>query len=146
MQRRAQRPSNLGELGRGAEDIREHWHSRHKGTKLVLQQAIGHQSRSQQENALGVSFCAALIVVTFISSHFFALQVLDCVENVPPDTLLGVWRELSAASEQLRLLMTTRSLFATQDLEDVATTIEIRRLSRRASIDLLRNIVRVSGS
>ena len=71
-------------------------------------------------------------------------QVLDCVENVPPDTLLGVWKELSAASEQLRLLMTTRSLFATQDLEDVATTVEIRRLSRRASIDLLRNIVKVS--
>ena len=71
-------------------------------------------------------------------------QVLDCVENVPPDTLLGVWKELSAASEQLRLLMTTRSLFATQDLEDFATTVEIRRLSRRASVDLLRNIVKVS--
>ena len=75
-----------------------------------------------------------------------SLQVLDCVENVPPDTLLGVWKELSAASEQLRLLMTTRSLFATQDLEDVATTVEIRRLSRRASIDLLRHIVKVSVS
>ena len=42
-------------------------------------------------------------------------QVLDCVENVPPDTLLGVWKELSAASEQLRLLidqaeMVTRGL------------------------------------
>ncbi len=72
-----------------------------------------------------------------------AHQVLDCVENVPPDTLLGVWKELSAASEHLRLLMTTRSLFATQDLEDCATTVEIRRLSRRASIDLLRHVVKV---
>lgn len=72
-----------------------------------------------------------------------AFQVLDCVENVPPDTLLGVWKELSAASEHLRLLMTTRSLFATQDLEDCATTIEIRRLSRRASVDLLRYVVKV---
>ena len=78
------------------------------------------------------------------SAPHSALQVLDCVENVPPDTLLGVWKELSAASEQLRLLMTTRSLFATQDLEDFATTLELRRLSRRASIDLLRNIVKVS--
>jgi hypothetical protein len=40
--------------------------------------------------------------------------------------------------------MTTRSLFATQDLEDVATTVELRRLSRRASVDLLRNVVKVS--
>ena len=80
----------------------------------------------------------------FPLSNTAPFQVLDCVENVPPDILLGVWKELSAASEQLRLLMTTRSLFATQDLEDVATTVELRRLSRRASVDLLRNIVKVS--
>ncbi len=103
-------------------------------------------SRVANKKMLLVCLCTALIGAgVFISPHFFPLQVLDCVENVPPDTLLGVWRELSAASEQLRILMTTRSLFATQDLEDVATTIEIRRLSRRASIDLLRNIVRVRG-
>jgi hypothetical protein len=101
-------------------------------------------SRVANKKMLLVRFPITSIIVFlyFVALHH-ASKVLDCVENVPPDTLLGVWKELSAASEQLRLLMTTRSLFATQDLEDYATTVEIRRLSRRASIDLLRNIVKV---